>query len=287
MKRSFLVTIITFLLGMQLSFAQNIKRPDTYNYNRGVEAIQKNNAEEALEYLNKELEDNPNNGYALAWIATVRKYQEEYGRALTAVDLAIKHIPKKDKQYRAFAYIVRAEVYIGLNEKEKALADFAAAIKETPDDADVYEKRANLYYYLDKYDLADKDYRKIISIDPGSVMGYMGIGRNANAEKRYDDAIEQFNYVTRLASDYSSGYSFRADSYAGLKQYDKAIDDIIKALDIDGDNKAFHLMQQVADSAMVPLVAKLKVQSVKNPNNEYWLYCLGVVHEHTDAYKKP
>lgn len=187
-----------------IAFAQNIKRPDTYNYNRGVEAIQKNNAEEALEYLNKELEDNPNNGYALAWIATVRKYQEEYGRALTAVDLAIKHIPKKDKQYRAFAYIVRAEVYIGLNEKEKALADFAAAIKETPDDADVYEKRANLYYYLDKYDLADKDYRKIISIDPGSVMGYMGIGRNANAEKRYDDAIEQFNYVTRLASDYSS-----------------------------------------------------------------------------------
>lgn len=269
-----------------IAFAQNIKRPDTYNYNRGVEAIQKNNAEEALEYLNKELEDNPNNGYALAWIATVRKYQEEYGRALTAVDLAIKHIPKKDKQYRAFAYIVRAEVYIGLNEKEKALADFAAAIKETPDDADVYEKRANLYYYLDKYDLADKDYRKIISIDPGSVMGYMGIGRNANAEKRYDDAIEQFNYVTRLASDYSSGYSFRAESYAGLKQYDKAIDDIIKALDIDGDNKAFHLMQQVADSAMVPLVAKLKVQSVKNPNNEYWLYCLGVVHERTDAYKK-
>ena len=127
---------------------------------------------------------------------------------------------------------------------------------------------------MDKYDLADKDYQKIISIDPGSVMGYMGIGRNANAEKRYNDAIEQFNYVTRLASDYSSGYSFRAESYFGLQQYDKAIDDVIKALDIDGDNKAFHLMQQVADSAMIPLVAKLKVQSAKNPNNEYWLYCL-------------
>lgn len=36
---------------------------------------------------------------------------------------------------------------------------------------------------MNKYDLADKDYQKIISIDPGSVMGYMGIGRNANAEK--------------------------------------------------------------------------------------------------------
>lgn len=70
--------------------------------------------------------------------------------------------------------------------------------------------------------------------------------------------------MTRLASDYSSGYSFRAESYFGLQQYDKAIDDVIKALDIDGDNKAFHLMQQVADSAMIPLVAKLKVQSAKS-----------------------
>ena len=80
-----LLLIIVLMLGVQIISAQNLKRPDSYNYNRGVEAIQNNNAEEALEYLNKELEDNPNNGYALAWIATVRNYQEEYGRALTAV----------------------------------------------------------------------------------------------------------------------------------------------------------------------------------------------------------
>ena len=178
---------------------------------------------------------NPNNGYALAWIATVRNYQEEYGRALTAADLAIKHIPKKDKQYRAFAYIVRAEVYVGLGEAEKGLADLTSAVNETPDDPDVYERRANLYYYMDKYDLADKDYQKIISLNPGSVMGYMGIGRNANAEKRYNDAIEQFDYVTRLASNYSSGYSFRAESYIGINQFNKAIDDIIRALNIDGN----------------------------------------------------
>ncbi|MCL1625847.1 tetratricopeptide repeat protein [Bacteroides caecicola] len=278
--------ILAMLFCCSIAFAQNIKRPDSYNYSRGVEAIQNNNAEEALEYLNKELEENPDNGYALAWIAVVRNYQEEYGRALTAADLAIKHIPRKDKEYKAFSYIVRAEVYVGLGENEKALADFTSAVKETPDDANVYEKRADLYYYMEKYDLADKDYQKIISIDPGNVMGYMGIGRNANAEKRYEDAIEQFSYVTKLASDYSSGYSFRAESLIGLKKYDEAIDDIIHALDIDYDNKAFYLMQDVADSAMVPLVAKLKIQSTKNPNNDYWLYCLGAVYENKGAYKK-
>ena len=98
MKRNLL--IIALVLSVQFIFAQNIKRPDTYNYNRGVEAIQNNNAEEAIEYLNKELNDNPDNGYALAWIAVVRNHQEDYGRALTAADLAVKKIPKKDKKYR-------------------------------------------------------------------------------------------------------------------------------------------------------------------------------------------
>lgn len=265
--------------------AQKANRPDTYNCKRATEAIQNNNIEEALEYLNKELKDNPNNGYALARIAYVRLYQKEYGSALTAVNMAIENIPKKNK-YRTFAYVVRAKVYVGLGENEKALADFTSAIKKTPDDAYIYEQRAYLYYQMKKYGLADEDYRKVISIDPGNVIGYMGIGWNANAEKRYDDAIEQFNYVIKLASDYSLGYSFRAESYMGLKQYDKAIDDIIKALEIDADKKAFYLMTQIADSVTVPLIAKLKVQSTKNPNDDFWPYCLGVVHEHTGAYKK-
>lgn len=280
-----LLTIL-LLSGMQAALARNIKRPDSYNYTRGVEAVQNNNAEEALEYLNKELEDNPDNGYALAWIAIVRNYQEEYGRALTAADLAIKKIPKKDKVYRAFAYMVRAETYAALEDNGKALADLTSAVRETPDDADIYERRADLYYYMDEYDLSDKDYQKIISIDPGNVMGYMGIGRNANAEKRYEDAVEQFDYVTKLAADYSSGYSFRAESYIGLQRYDDAIDDIIRALEIDYNDKAFYLIQEVADSAMMPLVAKLKIQSAMNPNNDYWPYCVGVVYETQGTYKK-
>ena len=97
MKRTYLLAVIALLLGVQIAFAQNVKRPDSYNYTRvqiafaqnvkrpdsynytrGVEAVQSNNFEEALEYLNKELEENPDNGYALVWIAYVRSYQEEY-----------------------------------------------------------------------------------------------------------------------------------------------------------------------------------------------------------------
>lgn len=277
--------ILTIVMCLSATvFADNIKRPDSYNYTRGVEAIQNNNVEEALEYLNKEIAEYPNNGYAYSWIAVVRNHLEEYGQALTAVNMAIKKIPSKDKEYISFAYATRAAIYLCLDDTVHALKDYSQAISATPDDSRIYNQRAQIYYEQGRFDLADNDYKKMISLDEGDVMGYMGIGRNANTQKRWDDAILQFDHVIKLASNYSSGYSFRAECFIGLKRYDKAIDDVIMALSIDQDDKAFFLMQTLADSSFVQTIAKLKAQKVKEPNENYWNYCLGAAYEHVKKY---
>ena len=282
MKRSLFFIIISMMLSLA-SHAQN-KRPDSYNYTRAVEAIQNNNVKEALDYLNKEVSDNPKNGYAYSWLAYVREYQSEYGQALTAADKAVKFIPSKDTEYVIFALSIRARTYHNLEQDQQALSDYARAIKAAPDNIKLYEERAQLLFELKEYDLANRDYNKIIEIDQGNVMGYMGLGRNAKAKKEYRSAIDKFSYVTRLSPTYSSGYSFRAATYVEMKKYDEAIDDIITALDIDDDNKAFYLMQDVADSAFVQLSTKLKIQANSNPSNSHWPYYLGLVYELKDKY---
>jgi len=282
--RQFILSILVLCSSVML--ADNIKRPDSYNYSRGVEAINNNNAEEALDYLNKEINEHPDNGYAFAWIALVRNYNEEFGRALTAANVAVKKIPSKDKEYKAFAYGTRAQVYLNLEDTIQALKDYSQAINIVPDDDRFYNQRAQVYYEQGKYDLADKDYLKMISLKEGDVMGYMGIGRNANAQKRYEDAIKQFDYVVKLEPNYSSAYSFRAESYIGLKKYNEAIDDVISALGIDRDRKAFYELQELADSAFEQTVAKLKVQKIKEPNEQSWDYDLGIVYERTAKYNK-
>lgn len=168
----------------------------------------------------------------------------------------------------------------------QALKDYGMAINVSPNDERFYKYRAQIYYELKKYDLADKDYQKMISLKAGDVMGYMGIGRNANAQKRYEDAIKQFDYVIKLEQNYSSAYSFRAESYIGLKKYNEAIDDVISALAIDGDSKAFYELQELADSAFEQTAAKLKVQKMKEPNEQSWAYDLGVVYERAAKYNK-
>lgn len=282
--RQLILSILVLCSSVML--ADNIKRPDSYNYTRGVEAINNNNAEEALDYLNKEINDHPDNGYAFAWIALVRNYNEEFGRALTAANVAVKKIPSKDKEYKAFAYGTRAQVYLNLEDTIQALKDYSQAINIVPDDDRFYNQRAQVYYEQGKYDLADKDYLKMISLKEGDVMGYMGIGRNANAQKRYEDAIKQFDYVVKLEPNYSSAYSFRAESYIGLKKYNEAIDDVISALGIDRDQKAFYELQELADSAFEQTVAKLKVQKIKEPNEQSWDYDLGIVYERAAKYNK-
>lgn len=232
-----IISMFVWLVTTGLCWGQNVSRSESYNYSRGVEAVQKEDFNEGLEYLNKELEENPKNGYAYTWLSVIRNHNEEYGRAISALDMALKYIPSKDKQYQVFCYSSKSRVYKALNQYDKALSCINRAIKIQPEEEDLYESRAQLYFEQKLYDLADEDYKKIISLDAGNVMGYMGLGRNAKERKDYANAIERFNYVAQLAPDYSSSYSFRAEVYIAQKKYNEAASDVVKALSINKDKK--------------------------------------------------
>ncbi len=266
--------------------AQSVKRPESYNYQRGLEAMQDEKRQEALEFFNKDLKENPKNGYSYSWIAMLRGQNEEYGRALTAADLAIKYLPKKDAEYIIFAYTTRAGVYLHLEDTVKAMSDYDTAIKVKPDEGALYEKRAQIYFEQERYDLAAADYHKMIELNPGDVMGYMGLGRNANEQRNWTEAIKQFDYVTKLSSDYSSGYSFRAESYIGLEKWNEATDDIVSALALEWDRKAMYLATTLKEPAFTMLVSKMKIQSVKSPNEARWPYAMGTMYQHENQYKK-
>ena len=77
MKSKTILTIFWLIIGVPV-LAQNskIKRPESYNYLRGVEAVQSEKIEEALEYFNKDIQENPKNGYSFSWIAMLRAHGE-------------------------------------------------------------------------------------------------------------------------------------------------------------------------------------------------------------------
>lgn len=286
-KHSLLTLVLALSLTAQLAAKpKEVKRPETYNYLRSVEAIENDNIEEAKTYLDKELSENPKNGYAHFMFAIIHGNNEDYGPALTSINKAVKYIPKKDTEYTLLVYQIRSKIYLQLEDTVKALDDLNTAIKIDPKNVDVYETRAQIYYEQDKFNLADADYKKIIDLDNGAVTGYMGLGRNAIAQKRWDEAVKQFNYVEKLTTDYSSVYSFRAEALLGKEKWNEATDDLIKALDIDSDQKAFVLTTNLKEPALSLMISKLKIQSGKAPNEDMWLYLQGKLYETTHQYGK-
>lgn len=286
MKLKPIMLILIAIVSISIvSFAQHQVK-QSYNFTRALEEAKKGNNADALDYLSKEVSENPNNGYAHMTMAILQADAENYNEAMTSINLAIKKLPKKDKEYKGRAYASRAHLYAVAGDTVMALADFNQAIRINPDDEDVYEAFGQILYELRRYDEADAIYRRIVSINPTSVMGYMGIGRNAHAMGNYEEAIRQYDNVIKMYDDYSSGYAFRAESYLKLGKYIEAIDDITKSLSIDNDAKAHHYLFEFRNNQTTLIVTKLKGMAVKNPHNAEWWYYIGQFYNSKKMYSE-
>lgn len=265
-------------------FAKPVKQPDSYAYNRGVECFNNDNLQDAYDWFQKEASENPDNGYANLYIGLINYNNDKYGEALMAIDKALKKIPKKDLEWRVSAFNNRAMVNLALEDTVSALGDFSQAVKTDPKNTQSFMARAELYYQMKNYDLSDQDYRRVAEVEPGNLLGSLGQARNASARKNWDESIKLLDKAIKLDGTVSKPYSFRAEAYAGLEKWNEATDDLIKALDIDGDNKAFDMMTKLPDEPTILLKTKLKVMMAKQPTNLYWPYCLGVLASSKENY---
>lgn len=271
------------LLGGLPAQAKTIqKEPDTYAYTRGVEAYNEENFGEALEWLAKELKEHPDNGYAHMRIGIIYANNDENGKALSSFDKALKYLPKKDKEFRALPHAYRSDVYLAMQDTVKALYEMNEAIKLDPENYNFYAQLGEIYFEKRNFNESDANFRRMTELDPGNTYGYMGIGRNAKEQKQWDKAIEQFTYVTKLDPEFAKGYSFRAEAYIGKEKWNEAADDLIKALDLDGDQKALFMLSEFPSEKSQILKSKLKIQMAKQPNLNYWPYCLAIVADGCD-----
>jgi len=268
------------------AMAGDIKRPNSYNYQRGCEAVLNGNFDEGMRYLQLELQKNPKNGYAWSWILLIHINKREFGDAVDAGQTALRLLPKKDNYYIGFVHKSLFRVYCYMDDKEKALSEISQAIKADPKEMDYVAMRADLYYYEQEYDKANADFEKLISNNPGQPTGYMGIGRILLAQKSYDAAIEKFNYAMKLNEKFSQPYAFRADCYIGKRDYCSASQDLVKALEMDANDRAFSMMKECNDTCYQNIVVLMDVKASSKTKDTHWDYYLGVVHQGHNHFRE-
>lgn len=143
MKRLLSIMLLAAATTLTAQADKEIKRPDSYNYSRGVEAYDNDNTSEAIDYFNREIADNSKNGYAYMYLSDIYRQQEEPGKAIDAANLAIKYMPAKDKKFTTVSYTIRAQIQCLLKDTVAALSDYASAIKASPDEQRPYEDARN------------------------------------------------------------------------------------------------------------------------------------------------
>ncbi|HUL10158.1 MAG TPA: tetratricopeptide repeat protein [Candidatus Acidoferrum sp.] len=169
-----------------------------------------------------------------AWAAGMADCQQEKNP-----DLAIKSctaIVKNTKETaanRALAYFYRGVANAAKRKYDDAIADYTAAVKLNPADAQSYNNRGNLYDRKGDNGRALADYSKAIQANPQYGLAYSNRCWSYYLAGDFAHALADCNQALSLNPKNSHALDSRCAAYIGLKKYDQAIKDCGQAIALD------------------------------------------------------
>lgn len=150
-------------------------------------------------------------------------------------------------------YFERGGAYFGKREYDKAIDDYNKAIALRPNDANAYYNRGDAYSAKGEHDKAIEDYTKAIELYSDVILksityvsrgwaSYLKTlptsrggpleGTPSSRQEDIDKAIEDYTKAIELYPKNSPAYSGRAKLYAKRRQYDEAIKDSTKVIEL-------------------------------------------------------
>lgn len=285
MKRPLLSLAVIFFC--TLCFAKEQHQPDSYNYKRGCELIGEQKYDEGIEFLGRELRQNPKNGYAMAWMASAYRHKDENGTAIECAHDALKNLPKAEKYYTAWTHNLLSGIYWEMNDTVMAFKEVSLAIKTEPKNEDWYENRGLLYRRCKQWDKSNADFRKYIELKPGLIRGYMLLGYNYQLNDNYVEALKQYTKADQLASR-SFTLGSMAEMEVKLSKYEDAAKHAIEAFKMEHfEESASEVLKACSNADLAELVqAQLRVQIAKNPNAPEWQFYQVAVYRARRDFEK-
>lgn len=170
------------------------------NQDSGVSrAVQNKDYEQALQIVNRRIEDNPNN---------------------------------------ADLYARRGLIYLMMDRTDESLADNDKAVSLEPDNASLYLNRGTVYEKRRDYKLAIKDYTQALTLskpgEPYQVMAYFNRARTYTKSDSYDLALADIRQGEKIMPYFSQNYFLESQIYQkqGKKQLAKQRMDIGTAYEL-------------------------------------------------------
>lgn len=111
-------------------------------------------------------------------------------------------------------------------------------VLETEKDPELYVWRGFTWYNMTNYGNAIADYNKALELNPNYELAIYNRGLACVANKEYDKAIDDYNIIIGLNSEFKDVYyNDRGIAWKAKKEYDKAIDDYNEVIKINQDSE--------------------------------------------------
>lgn len=262
--------------------------PDRYNYQRAMEFLEGNKMEEAIDFCEKDLAENPKDARTLSLLAAAYHIKHQDGKALEILDKTIDLWSGKAGEGVVNPYYLRANVLLEFEDTVKALEDLERALKITDIRKNIRADQLEIYYAKNENEKVKEIGEKAIKESPTYTTPYYYLGLVALKEDNWNEAIEYSDKIEKLEKeDLASTQFLRARANIGMGDYEEAANNIMELLQTeDWNNRGFALMGAMADSTnqFEAMRTRLEIQVDKEPNESYWRYCLGVIYEAKKLY---
>ena len=195
----------------------------------------KRNYKLALKLFKRAFCRKPNDS-CLNYIGYCHMALENYSAAERCYNELIKRRPKW-----ILPYINMARVYWNSEAYEKEYPYLVKAAEINAHNADVLFYLGSYYYAMEEYDKAIEYLNKSIDIDFDQADGHLTLGSAYYKAEMYQQALQEFQIGYKMDSSDINAFYDQALAYIGLKEYDKALDILVKLNEEYPDNIEFML----------------------------------------------
>lgn len=191
-----------------------------------------------MDVYDQQLAENPEDYDVYFRRASEYYNHDQYLRALSDIENALKYAPATDKDMQYKAYSLRGNIFSVTGRHEEALADFKKALSIDPNNfVSIYEI-ANEEYELGDYASAKANYKKLQRLNPRNPEALVGLTRIALKEGNNGIANDYMNQIVDLNPAAASSYIRRAKIKKEMGNNTGAVEDFVMAVSIEGNSRA-------------------------------------------------
>ena len=140
-------------------------------------------------------------------------------------------------QFNILAFRSRGRIKLELKDYNGAIEDFESAIKIGPKYSWSYLDCGRAYKYAKKYEFAIINYSKVIELEQGSYPTESSAMKNAVINIKLLGEIAEYSKMIELKQNNISEYlNLRGNAYYNLTDYEDAIEDYSRAIEINPNN---------------------------------------------------